>query len=112
MKLHLPTHSKNHISTKRPQDSFVHRILNDPYLDWFFMVISTVILSAAYIVLGFTTYQNMQQRLEAQESQNIQNPSSVFSSETLSRTLKSFDARAGERNRVTSGYNGVADPSL
>lgn len=106
------SHSDIHASSKRPQDSFLHRILNDPYLDWSYMIIITTILSGVYIGAGFITYFNTQNSLSAATNVTNSNSAQVFDSTALSRTLKDFDKRAAERASILKGYSAVGDPSL
>lgn len=101
-----------HATSKRPQDSFMHRILNDPYLDWFYMVVITIILTGLYVGIGFMTYFSMQNSLSATTKAETISRTAVFDSEALSRTLKDFEKRALERASIMKGYNVVGDPSL
>ena len=112
MSKNLFSHFKKETKKKRPQDSFVHRVMNDPYLDWFYIFIFSIILAIVYIINGFFTYSRVQNSLSAPSKEVVGNISGIFSSEALSDTLKNFENRSIERTRVRNGYNGVFDPSL
>jgi hypothetical protein len=86
--------------------------MNDPYLDWLYMVIFTFILSVAYIGIGAFTFMHVRDSLSASPVEESRGISTIFNSEKLSQTLKTFENRARERARVVSGYSGVSDPSL
>ena len=100
-----PTH-------KRPQDSFGHRILNDPYLDWLFMLIITLIAASACVTVGFMRYSMVQERLDEISVIVPKTPEQIFDSSTLQQVLNDFGHRATERDRIKKGYSDVSDPSL
>jgi hypothetical protein len=104
--------SKEHSSRNRQQDSFGHRIANDPYLDWMMLVIIAVILAGVLIGVGFISYNDTQIRLSSPTTGGTGVHQSLFDTEAMNRTLKTFSARADEQATLIKGYSGVADPSL
>ena len=107
----FPHSATKHPSNKRPQDSFKHRILNDPFLDWIYMIIIVLVLAGVYIGVGYTTYLDMQAKIDAAPTTNVTNPLRIFDQAALSRTLRFFDQRAQKRAESSRGYVGVGDPS-
>ena len=96
----------------RPQDSLVHRISNDPNLDWLILVVMSIIAAGLFIGIGLMTYNDTRARLSASADSNTSNNKVLFDVEVLSKTIKSFALRAEEYERLMKGYSGVADPSL
>jgi NAD(P)H-hydrate repair Nnr-like enzyme with NAD(P)H-hydrate dehydratase domain len=103
-----PTHS----ASRRPQDSFVHRVANDPYLDWLILVIVAVVIAGIVIGTGFISYQSTQDKLSAPLSTDSGARPVLFDADAMAKTLKTFQARAEEQSTLIKGYAGVADPSL
>ncbi len=104
--------SKEHISRNRQQDSFAHRVANDPYLDWLLLVIIAVVLSGIVIGIGFISFNTTRARLDAPVVAGSSAYRSLFDTEAMNRTLKTFNTRADEHSALLKGYGGVADPSL
>lgn len=107
----LFTHT-NYSSRRRPQDSFMHRIANDPFLDWFIMVICAVVISGIVIGAGFIAYHDAEARLSAPVISNAMSPQRLLDREAMSRILQTFKARTDEHAALIKAYSGVADPSL
>lgn len=103
---------KTHSSSRRPQDSFVHRVANDPYLDWFILVIVAVVFSGIVIGVGLISYRTSQDTLSGPAVSDAGVRKVLFDAEAMSKTLKTFNLRAEEQTALTKGYAGVADPSL
>lgn len=100
-----------HKVSKRPQDSLMHRISNDPYLDWIIFIVTSTILAGILIGVGIMVYLDTQDRLSA--SVKSDNKKEVlFETKALDQTLNDFHLRALERATLLKGYSGVADPSL
>lgn len=103
--------TNNHIS-RRPQDSFVHRVANDPYLDWFILVMITVVFSGVVIGVGFISYNWVQDELSAPSKSSDSGRQILFDDGAMSKILDNFEDRATEQVNLRKGYTGVADPSL
>ena len=99
-------------SSRHPQDPFMHRIANDPYLDWLILIIIAVILSGIVIGTGLIRYQEVQDRISAPVVLSALSPNRLLDGESMSRIIKAFSARATEHAALLKGYTGVADPSL
>ena len=112
MNKNIFSHSKKKISTKRPHESFAHRVTTDPYLDWFYMIIFTVILSLVYICVGTFTYLHVKDSLNKPLVEESVGKKSVFNQDLLLRVLKDVEIRTGKRAGAVSGYSGISDPSL
>ncbi len=106
------SHTDVHSRSKRPQDSFLHRILNDPYLDWFYLIIIAAIMVGVVAGVGFVVYFNVQDRLSESTTVIVPKSSSLFDSAAMTRTLKDFENRAAERTKVLNGHGTIVDPSL
>lgn len=106
------SHLANHSSSKRPQDSFMHRILNDPYLDWAYMIVIATILTIISAGVGFGMYFDMKSHLSSSVSIATTTKVSTFDSSTLSRVLNNFNGRALERERILNTGSVIGDPSL
>ncbi len=109
MKLFIP---HNHKSSRRAQDSLMHRVSNDPFLDWLILIIIASILSVLAIGSGFLVYNDTQTRLDTPAAADPSTRQVLFDADALSRTLRDFNIRAEEQRSLMKGYTGVADPSL
>ena len=103
---------KTSSSSRRPQDSLLHRISNDPYLDWRIMVVTSTICAGIIIGLGFLSYGDTEDRLLAPVVSDTGARPVLFDAESMSKILKTFDDRATEQSALMKRYSGVADPSL
>lgn len=101
-----------HPSSRRPQDSLLHRISNDPYLDWRIMVVVAVVCAGIVIGLGLVSYERVAARLSAPAASDTATRPLLFDVNSMSKILDTFAARAGEQSVLMKGYSGVADPSL
>ncbi len=110
-KVSLFSHHSVHKRSRHPQDTFVSRIFNDPYVDWLIMFIVAVLISCILIVLGYWTYTRAKTRLDAPPNPVLQGHG-IFNAEILNKTLKEFDGRATERAAIVQGSVRMSDPSL
>lgn len=90
----------------------MHRVANDPYLDWSLLVLISVVFSGIVIGIGIISYGWTQDRLEAPSTMDNSAKQALFDVEAMSRVLDNFDDRSVERANLRKGYTGVADPSL
>lgn len=106
------SHLANHSSSKRPQDSFMHRILNDPYLDWIYLIVIATILAIVSAGIGFVMYFDMKGNLSSSVITTSITKVSTFDSSALSRVLNNFNNRAVEKERILNTGSVIGDPSL
>ena len=112
MSIFTTRHHARNPQPRRPQDSFAHRLWNDPYHDWMLMVVISAILFGISIGVGFITYFSVKGSLAVPAVVVPTNPASLFNVNVLSTTLQNFEARTAEREAAKKGYSGVADPSI
>jgi hypothetical protein len=91
----------------------LHKIGNDPFVDWVVIFSSSILLAVIFIIIGICVYINGASALSSAPATISANSSaSSFDVQKLNRIVGAFDARANERVLLEKAYVGPQDPSL